>query len=42
MYSKNLESLFDLLNHADDDVENNRIAPIEDTFNDLRDLLTDR
>jgi len=31
--------LLELLSEADDDVKNGRVAPIEDTFNDLRNLL---
>ena len=31
--------LFELLAEADDDVKNNRVAPVEDTFSDLRNLL---
>ena len=31
--------LLELLSEADDDVKNGRVAPIEDTFRDLRQLL---
>lgn len=31
--------LLELLSEADDDVKHGRVAPIEDTFHDLRDLL---
>lgn len=31
--------LLELLSEADDDVKNGRVAPIEDTFSDLRSLL---
>ena len=31
--------LLELLSEADDDVKNGRVAPIEDTFRDLRNLL---
>ncbi|MBQ8136632.1 MAG: type II toxin-antitoxin system Phd/YefM family antitoxin [Clostridia bacterium] len=31
--------LLELLSEADDDVKHGRVAPIEDTFNDLRNLL---
>ena len=31
--------LLELLAEADDDVKQGRVAPIEDTFNDLRDIL---
>ena len=31
--------LLELLSEADDDVKHGRVAPIEDTFRDLRDLL---
>ncbi|MBR1814065.1 MAG: type II toxin-antitoxin system Phd/YefM family antitoxin [Lachnospiraceae bacterium] len=31
--------LLEVLSEADDDVKHGRVAPIEDTFNDLRNLL---
>ena len=37
-----LESLLDILKQAEEDVDNNRVTPIQDTFDDLRELLTDR
>lgn len=37
-----LESLLDILKQAKEDVENNRVTPIQYTFDDLRELLTDR
>ena len=39
---KNMKSrieLLEILAEADDDVRNERIAPIEDTFNNLRSIL---
>lgn len=37
-----LEQLLEVLNKAEEDIENDRIAPIQNTFDDLRKLLTDR
>lgn len=37
-----LESLLDILKQAEEDVDNNRVTPIQYTFDDLRELLTDR
>ena len=37
-----LESLLDILKQAEEDVDNNRVTPIQDTFDDSRKLLTDR
>ncbi len=31
--------LLELLSEADDDVKNGRVAPVEDTFRDLREML---
>ncbi len=31
--------LLEILSEADDDVKHGRVAPVEDTFNDLRQLL---
>lgn len=31
--------LLEMLSEADDDVKNGRVAPISDTFNDLRNIL---
>ena len=31
--------LLELLSEADDDVKNGRVAPVEDTFRDIRNLL---
>lgn len=37
-----LESLLEILKQAEEDVENDRVAPIQNTFDNLRELLTDR
>ena len=33
--------LLEILSEADEDVKNNRTKPVEDTFNDLRNILKD-
>lgn len=39
MDSKQHDELLELLDKSEEDVRNGRVAPIENTFNDLRDLL---
>lgn len=42
MYSKQykkMNELLELLEKSEEDVRNDRIAPIEDTFKELRDML---
>ena len=34
-----LESLLDILKQAEEDVDNNRVTPIQDTFDDLENYL---
>lgn len=37
-----LESLLEILKQVEEDVENDRVAPIQNAFDNLRELLTDR
>lgn len=39
MDSKKHDELLELLEKSEEDVRNGRVAPIEDTFTDLRDML---
>ncbi len=39
MDSKQHDELLELLEKSEEDVRNGRIAPIEDTFKELRDML---
>lgn len=36
---KQYSELLELLEKSEEDVRNGRVAPIEDTFNDLREML---
>lgn len=36
---KEMNELLELLDNSEEDVRNGRIAPIEDTFKELRDIL---
>lgn len=40
MDSKQHDELLELLEKSEKDVRNGRVAPIEDTFNELRDMLS--
>lgn len=40
MDSKQHDELLKLLEKSEEDVRNGRVAPIEDTFNELRDMLS--
>ena len=39
MNSKQYDELLELLEKSEEDVRNGRVAPIEDTFKELRDML---
>lgn len=39
MDSKQYNELLELLEKSEEDVRNSRVAPIEDTFKELRDML---
>lgn len=39
MDSKQYSELLELLEKSEEDVRNDRVAPIEDTFRELRDML---
>lgn len=39
MDSKQHDELLELLEKSEEDVRNGRVAPIEDTFKELRDML---
>ena len=36
---KEMNELLELLDKSEEDVRNGRVAPIEDTFNELREML---
>lgn len=40
--NENKKQLLEILEYAEDDIENGRIAPIEDSFESVRKMLLDR